>query len=307
MATEGAQAKIGAPHLDEGAQASRSTGVERYKDLIRERNPYAKFLRYLRTRRAILEGEKLFDLSAEELRARNFMGPLALNVYETTLAGIPAAGIAWVISNRLHVGSTNVVPQVGSTFWDAALAQWYAFFPIVRHAVTAFVVPATLMVLAIGVSWSCLHGSDSRPEIRRRCRNAFLYFDGTYGLFPQMVSSIVLVIQGNSDRIGQWLGDDLSSVLSLLGWFPGAVVCSWPCYVLFVQIPRLLFELNAYGEPQGIMCTTAFRPRPWAKFICGTTIAGLVVVPLVAIVLAVAIAIGFLALAALKVWFLTLL
>lgn len=98
------------------------------------------------------------------------------------------------------------------------------------------------------------------------------------------------------------MGEDVFSTFDLLTWFPFAVAAFWSTYVLWVQIPRLLFELNGYAEPQGIMGISVSRPPPWKKFALGTAVAGLLVAPLVACALGAAISLVFLGLAAAKVW-----
>jgi len=232
---------------------------------------FTGFRRFLRTRRAILNGEKLFDLSNEELKARKLVRPLTFNVYKAALAALPAIAIGWLIfwSQRSDLNTSLGMPQAGTGFWSGLLAQWQVVQTL-RHTVTALVAPAAPFVFAVVVSRLCLHRSDSKRETRWRCRRAFLYFDGAYGVLPQMLLSTVLILYENSDWLSAQIWNaDSYSVFNFVMGFPLGVAGFWPAYVLFAQIPELLFDVNGYGEPEGIVSASARRPRPWRKFLCG--------------------------------------
>src|SRR5215471_4186152 len=98
--------------------------------------------RYLRTRRAILNGEKLFDLSGDELSTRGLMRPLTLNLYKTVLAALPAIAIASFISWRqqIDLGFSLELAQIEPHFWNKLMIRWQVVRAI-QHIATAFVVP----------------------------------------------------------------------------------------------------------------------------------------------------------------------
>jgi platelet-activating factor acetylhydrolase isoform II len=246
---------------------------------------FAPFPRYLRTRRAILNGDRLFDCSAEELNVRNLMGPLTANVYKSALAALPAIVVAWFISWREQIEFNRIgLMPMSSSSWSALLVQSQVVRAI-QHVATAFLVPAVPLAVAVVVGWACMHSSDASHERRQRCRRAFLYFDASYGVLPQMFFSVVLILYANHDWVSDQIGEDTYYAFNFLMGLPLVVAGLWPGYVLWFQVPRMLFDMNDYGEPQGLTSAVARPPRPWVKFLAGATVPMFFVVFLVKLAL----------------------
>ena len=246
------------------------------------------FRRYLRTRAAILNGEKLFDLSREDLKLRGFMRPVPFNLYKTVVTSMPALAIGWLLarSQQLNWNDSGAMEPLGTDFGKAVLVQWQ-IVKAMEHAMAAFLVPAVPLMVAVLVSWCCLHRADLKPETRQQCRRAFLYFDAAYGLLPQMLFSTALVLFAHNDWISRQVGEDTWYAFNFLMGLPLVVAGLWPAYVLFSQIPRLLFDLNGYGEPEGIVSASARLPRPWTRFLSGSIITMVLVLSLVHLALPV--------------------
>lgn len=254
-----------------------------FSELIKHSCRFSWLRRYLRSRRAILNGEKLFDLSREELRTRDLMAPLKLNVYKMALAALPATAIVWLIScvEQSELKASIGLARMAPDFWSAMLVQWQVMRTIQQVAV-ALLFPAAFLLFGLVVSWACLYRLDSTRETRRRCRRAFLYFDAAYGLLPQMLFTTALILYVNWDWVNEQIWEEGSySVSNFLMGLPLAVAGFWPGYVFLFQIPRLLFDVNGYGNPQGIVSASACRPRPWTRFLC---IAAMTILAMVSLV-----------------------
>lgn len=265
--------------------------ARKYEWFLNHFDRYKKFRQFLRTREAILLGERLFDVPDEELSKRELMGPLAFNLYETALAGLPAAGLAWVFQTVTHTESGLRFPTSTDPFWQGVLREMNQSAGTIEHVSKAFVVPGLLLVVAVIASWASLHQSDSTKESRRRCRDAFLYYDGAFGLFPQMLSSLGLVLVVFLD----WLGprvNELFAGLGLIVALPVTAAGVWQAYVLLAEIPRNLFDLNGYKETSGLFATAA-PPRPWKRFLSVTIPVTFVGIPALAYVLEYALILAF--------------
>ena len=278
--------------------------IHKYERLLNHFERYKKFRQFLRTREAIYCGEKLFEMRAEDLAKREFMGPLAFNLYETTIAALPAAGLAWIFQTIRHTESETMFPKLADGYWQNVFSEMNKFAPTIEHISKAFIVPVLLLVVAVTASWASLHAADSTKETRKRCRDAFLYYDGAYGLLPQMLTSMGLVLFAHMDWIvGKITEDD--AFLGLVLSFPLTAAGIWQLYILLVEIPRNLFDLNGYKETANLVAV-ASAPRPWGKFLGVTVPLTFVGLPVLGFALEYGLIMAFMIFAIAKIWLRTL-
>jgi hypothetical protein len=146
---------------------------------------YTKAKKYFRTRRAVLDGENLFDLTSGELKARDLMGPLSFNWFETTLAALPTqivVALAWFVSgSEVSATLASVEPEAFSTVYTK-----------VSELLAPLIIPGTLFLAAGIAGRTSLRREHRSKEAVRRARDAFLYFDGAHFLWPSAAASFVL-------------------------------------------------------------------------------------------------------------------
>ena len=212
-------------------------------------NHFKRFQSYRRTVAAVRSGENLYDWDHEKILKEGLMGPWTLNVYESFLAGAPAA-ISVLIVGSL---SSEGVSQHGSSLRDYA----YSFL-------SSFTVPLSLMLVASACAWASLREDHLTDETRERAKHAYLYFDGSHGLLPQMLAAFAVV--------GITLTTDIKDV-SLLAlpalYFIAAI---WNLQIMTVRIPRLLFNVNGY-----VGNTSERTKGPWIKYIVTVLLGALLI------------------------------
>jgi hypothetical protein len=168
--------------MELGKKEPESTRVF-FKGLFSWFDKLTKYKRFRKTRRYIKQGERLFDLSADELSKINAMGPWTFNIYQTMLSAIPAQVVATVLNFFFPYEPPS--PQISnslSLYQKAFLRDYYKLSPSVHNFFRPLIVPTILLAVSSIAGWACLRKEDSTKQSRKRCRNAYLYYDGAYGL-----------------------------------------------------------------------------------------------------------------------------
>ena len=238
---------------------------------------FTKIKKFLRTRNAVRRGEKIFDLSSDDLKAKDLMGPLTFNVYESTLAGLPAAALGILLGLFFQDRPTSLqfVPGV-SEFKKAVVTEAVKIAPKIGKTIQPFLPPFFLLIAAWSTAWGCLKKVDSSAAKRRRCRDAFLYYDGTYGLWVQAVLSLaisLLLVPLN------YVLDD-SNIPLVVGVTLLILSSLWQFYLINTKVPKLLFQDNGYDSKIYHIWTRNFWKRapangaPWSKYTFAVVLSG---------------------------------
>jgi hypothetical protein len=127
------------------------------------------------------------------------------------------------------------------------------------------------------MGWGTLRSKDSNAQTRRRARHAYLYFDGTYGFFPQ------LFLAFGTGLLSTELGHKLilttevfetkmfgtSFIVALF------IVLIWQSVVSIRDIPRLLFVANGYSKRVRYFWQRS-QPNdpPWGKLFLANFLGG---------------------------------
>jgi hypothetical protein len=272
---------------------------EVFHELLGLKSKFKKLKSFFRTRQCTIKGEYLFDSTSDEIKQKELMGPLTFNIYSSTIAGTVALGVTKLFSFIFPTKErSNFIPE------DAVTAEFVKVLPQVEGFLHPFLVPMVFLIVAYYVSWGAIRESEPQfisisyesasklPPSRRRGRNAFLYFDGAYGLIPQAVISLALttIVSLTPNLLvpatgsGEQYPDFVISPLIWLGvvslvLFLGAAI--YQGYLTYYKFPKLLFRANGYYQNNDA-CTVAsdesstIPKPPWAKYI----LTALIVVPL---------------------------
>lgn len=207
---------------------------------------------FLRTRRAILDGEPLYDQPELDRREKHYLGPWRFNLTETFLAGLPGLLLSWFVS----LPSPFTYPSVPDLFADPNLSSEHVllaqriFRDWVRGLAPFF--PAVVLTISAYTSGSLsLWMDDSSPERRRRARVAYLYLDGAHGLWRQMFAGFVSAMGwATGGSLGLAVGIASLTSLGLLVHESHSIV------------PRELFYAHGYGVAGG-----RWANGPWKKYL----------------------------------------
>ena len=210
-------------------------------DLIDELEHVTKFKKFMDTRKAILSGENVFDFSRKELEESGLMRPLVFNTYESVLAGMPGIILANVLSILQPVKGLIYRPLNPASPYSlqcAAVAD--SLLSAMQKFVDPVLPPLILLLNACVVSWAVLKWRDSNRSERRWSRDAFLYYDGAYGLSSQtLIAFTVQLMILLSQR--HWLG----LFWSLLLGIPAIVGMACNCRLSGPRYPAFFLPLKA--------------------------------------------------------------
>ncbi|MEA5464637.1 hypothetical protein [Leptothoe sp. PORK10 BA2] len=210
--------------------------------------------RFFATRRVIHRGEALYLESKEEIERRGLLGPWAVNLYESLLVALPSSALLWIVDIFYPL-----------EFADHASRIAYKFSILLSPAIFPF----SLLLVSFAAGWGSLYGRDMSSEKREVAQHAYLYFDGCYGLWPQMLSIAFGSLSLKALEIFT-LTESLSPFLvviflgSILGGFiPGI----WTLILVVYRIPSKLFKLNGYTGvwPPLFLCAPK-GAGPWTQY-----------------------------------------
>ena len=152
------------------ANAQPEPPVEYFKNLLRW-GDWVKVRQYFQTRRAVLDGENLVDLSIEQIQVRGFMGPLTFNMWQTTLAAVPGIAVGWLVAVLFaNHAEQPLVNMPGMT--SEMTAEIASIESAIDRFLVPFQVPFSALCLASLAAWGALYSMDQSKTARRRGRDA---------------------------------------------------------------------------------------------------------------------------------------
>jgi len=228
-----------------------------------------KMRKFWRTRRMVLKGSPLYDSSPDALKQQEVMGPLAFNTYQSTLAGLPGAAIASIITFLFPKAVTKESPFETFGLAPQMAADADKLFEKFSEIINPFVIPFALLFVAWALGWFCLRRTDSTRLNRRRAGRAFLYYDGAYGFVPQLLLATglsFLVLLGTSNDMPN--AGTIAVVIGILSMGTGGC---WSFVLASRSIPRRLFTLYGY-DPKVYHFWNRNQPTnraPWSAYSVG--------------------------------------
>ncbi|MBE9016301.1 hypothetical protein IQ272_09145 [Chroococcidiopsidales cyanobacterium LEGE 13417] len=237
----------------------------------KETSPFKQFFefqKFQKTRRAVLSGEPIYELSLEERQKQDYLDALYFNLQESFFAALPTVVIIKVL-NWIFENSKS--PVLGET------QKFFEVFQGIRGGLTAFVAPIIFTFLASFLAKASLKKVDYTTEKINRTTKAYLYFDGACGLYFQSslsLSSSLIVWLANHSIVGNSIGIwsmNFAMILLLIGLLGQLKITWW-------SIPRRLFRVNGYtssNAPWFKYSRTLLFSVPILSFICYVILAAL--------------------------------
>jgi hypothetical protein len=194
---------------------------------------YQKAKNFWKTRMAVLGRLPLYDWSSTELRSRGFLGPWKFNITQSSIAAIP--GTVSVIVKEFVFGQNEAI----------TLAHKF------NKVGEPLVIPFILMTTAYTIGRATAARQSTAAE-RDRGSRIFLYLDGAYGFYPQLLLSSAAafgLIKGDP-----YEGSPTSVAVYYFFW---AIAC-WQLLIYLLYIPEDLFDALGYRA----FGLTDRRPNP---------------------------------------------
>jgi len=132
---------------------------------------FRKVKKFSKTRTAILNKAPLYDYSTAQLERQGFMGAWTFNLAQSTIAALPGTtytGLKWLLFEQGTSGS---------------IAE--KLLEISNPLLIPFVLTATAYI----VGRFSVRSEDLTKAERNKASRVFLYLDGAYGFYPQLLMS----------------------------------------------------------------------------------------------------------------------
>jgi len=285
--TEPQQAAIPVQKRDSGPESISDV----FHDLLGIKSKFKKLKSFFRTRRLIIRGKYLFDHTRNEIKQNELMGPLTFNIYSSTIA----ATVALIVTKLFSFFFPHDPPS-SPVLGNSVRSEYVKIMPHVEGFLRPFLIPVVFLFVAYVISWGTIRKSEpkissisyestpnSSPS-RIRGRNAFLYFDGAYGLVPQALASLAFSILAQvpkipeirvfsvqaSPAVGFTISEMLRHMITAPFLFAAAASIMIFCAVIYqasltyYKYPTLLFRAYGYYSPNDALHVS--RP-PWIRYI----------------------------------------
>ena len=214
--------------------------------------------KFWRTRKAILAGEPLWDLSPTQLRAANHYSGARFNLAESALAAAPG-----VIAGR---------------FIDLLLPDPQVLTPVEKVQATisntaySAIVPFVLLIAARTIARATFRKGEGTPAQFERAKRAYLYLEGARSFIPELVISTAAAILIGFTRLPQNAPDEATTVAgaAIAVCLIAMTICAfWLRRIMTIAIPRELFRLNGYSDRRPAWWKLWTRDRtigPWSRY-----------------------------------------
>ena len=166
------------------------------EEIIKPFKQFFEFRKFWNTRKAILSGVPLYDWNSSERNKSGYLNHWSFNIQENAFAALPVIVILKVL-DFLFDKFKDVPPS--PNYQDEYTKVFFEVSKSTDQFFLAFFAPTVLTLIVFLQAWSSLKGSDSTPETRARARRAYLYFDGAYGFYFQILLSLAYSLQAWSD------------------------------------------------------------------------------------------------------------
>jgi hypothetical protein len=233
------------------------------EEIFKSFKQFFEFRKFWNTRKAILRGVPLYDWNSSELNKSGYLNHWSFNIQENTFAALPVIFILKVL-DFLFDKFKDSPPSL--SFPDEYTKVFYEVSKDTDQFFFTFFAPTVLTFIVFLQAWSSLKGSDSTPETRARARRAYLYFDGAYGFYFQILLSLVYSLQ-------IW-SNDYDKLIEKAPTFTFLVF-----HIIFMvgtigqiletgkKVPNKLFKINGYSSRERQFWQRK-RPDdpPWCKY-----------------------------------------
>jgi hypothetical protein len=173
---------------------------------------------FWKTRAAVLRKAHLYDCSPAQLQKLGLMGAWKFNFTQSTIAALPGTTYAVVRGVLLEAGPKSVADKLSDIS-------------------TPLLIPFILMSTAYIVGRLCVRPEDSTKAKRNQASRAFLYLDGAYGFYPQLLMSCAAPFS---------FGPNPGSVAKLVTLCIFGTVSVWQLIIQLIYLRKNLFNVLGY-------------------------------------------------------------
>jgi hypothetical protein len=205
--------------------------------------------KFFYTRSVVLRPQFGAEIIATDFDSRQIMGPWKFNAFQSAIASAPALVVIGLIHLLFETNDEDVQRRVASG---------------TKEALSAFVVPFSLMLAVLIIRRACLDTDDQILETRRRAAKLYLYYDGALGLYSQMLAALAYALWTKIDGISivtvesQQMLAGMLYTLFIAFWI-------WQLLVSIRSVPRRIFAALGYA-PDIEEVTNGSRQAPWLKY-----------------------------------------
>jgi hypothetical protein len=201
---------------------------------------------FFRTRKAVLAGEKLYNMGSVALSDLGLMGPWKFNITQSLLCSIPGslvAAIIWLIPPAHGLVTTPILDPVQAK----CLSVLQPFVP-----------PFTLLLIVFSVAYCSLPTGLETKKNWKAAQRKYLYLDAAYGVFLQLALSLcfALLQLAAYDSVALKIVANVAMLVYLVSFFWQGTVTGW-------KIREELFNYDYIDKPE--MFATLDEP-PLFKF-----------------------------------------
>ena len=210
------------------------------------------------TRKRILAGENLVDLSRQDRKRLRVLSPIRMCFQFALWVSIPALVITYtalfLFKKAGFIGEGSILKvQMENLIQYSTVVQ--------------VLMPFLLVLYAFVAGYSSLWSDDLNKKSRKRATNAYLYIFSSYSLIPHFLlqtTSYVFIMLG----ITVWKLDNSVALFVYLFIIPFILLLViWNGVVTLKQVPAALFAANGYFSSKSRFNQTNRRKGPWLKYI----------------------------------------
>ena len=213
------------------------------KDIL---DRFTIFSKFLRTRRQVLTGCRIWDLSKEQLKVRNLMNPWPFKLYQTVISAAPTIILGGIFAFLFQIKQPEMfsVPEL-----DDFHQQVHNFFQKTMNFINPFLLPISLAFSCYAAARGSLLKKDLSKHNLKKAQRAYLYFDGAFGFWIQMIISSFGAILPWLFHIDEVVDEDLFR--AIMAWLLLLYIgCGFQSLVSLRIIPQKLFGLNDNTQTQ---------------------------------------------------------
>jgi len=196
------------------------------KRVLRQKDSNFKvFKTFWRTRKAIIDGDQLFDQPDSEIAGKGLLPPWKFNFTESSLSALGASALIAALSKMFGPGE-----------YDPSAPTLVFPFSIILKVVTIlkwllpFVPALTLFICAQAAAALSYKKDDPRAtnSAKKRLQRAYLYYDGAFGLYCQFLLAIgTCVLTSGWSMFSNGTNRKAIFVTLIVGFISGAIGTIW--------------------------------------------------------------------------------
>lgn len=251
---------------DEGLSIDPEKPPNPLSDMKKKLASYASFWN---TRKAVLRGEPVYDYSEEQLKSKHLLGPWTFNATQSAISALIAGFLGKAIAFFYPPADkpTPALDASASTFEKMTTYAGPVYDKLFLWFSTASA-PFTLLAVATIIGWASLYKADMSKERRLRASNAYLYLDGTYGFYSQMLLALAtaaLVSDLNAAKVG----NTAPTFILIASGSVLLVALIWQIYLTNYSLARKLFVINGYSPHRRTLFNFRKKlenPGPWELY-----------------------------------------